>query len=54
MEIPVSYRFIAYKGLDQRDYGMRPYIIPDKAYSEKLGLLQDEVCLENFVKFEIM
>lgn len=54
MEIPVNYRFIAYKGLDQRDYGMRPYIIPDKAYSEELGLLQDEVCLENFVKFEIM
>lgn len=54
MEIPVSYRFIAYKGLDQLEDGMRPYVIPDKAYSEELGLLQDEVCLENFVKFEIM
>ncbi len=37
-EIPVRFNSIAYKGLRQADYGCNPFIIPDKAYSEIIGL----------------
>lgn len=37
MEIPVSFRSVAFKGLDRLNIGMNPFIIPDKAYDSELG-----------------
>lgn len=39
MEIPVSYRSVAYRGLDQSASGSKPFIIPSKAYDNELGFL---------------
>lgn len=39
MEIPVSYRSVAYRGLDKSTYGSNPFIIPSKAYDNELGFL---------------
>lgn len=38
-EIPVSFKSIPIKELEQSKYGNCPFIIPDEAYSETLGLL---------------
>lgn len=38
-EIPVSFRSIGYNNLSQLDCGSRPFVIPDEAYSDELGLL---------------
>lgn len=40
-EIPMRYWALAEKGLDQLEWGSHPFIIPDKAYSDIKGLLQD-------------
>ncbi len=37
-EIPVRFNSIAYRKLRQADCGSNPFIIPDKAYSETIGL----------------
>ncbi len=37
MEIPVSYRSIAFNGLDKSKNGNRPFIIPSKAYDLEIG-----------------
>lgn len=37
LEIPVSYRSIAFNHLDQLDTGTRPFVIPSKAYCDDLG-----------------
>ncbi|MCI1648615.1 MAG: CRISPR-associated helicase Cas3' [Bacteroides sp.] len=39
MEIPVSYRSIAYNKLSNSKVGSHPFIIPAKAYDKELGLL---------------
>ncbi|MDO9680874.1 MAG: CRISPR-associated helicase Cas3' [Bacteroidales bacterium] len=39
MEVPVSYRSVAYRGLDKSSYGSKPFVIPSKAYSNELGFL---------------
>ena len=41
MEIPVSYRSVAFSGLDKSVHGSRPFVIPSKAYDNELGLLVD-------------
>ena len=41
LEIPVSYRSVAYLGLRMNKYGTCPYVIPDNAYDRELGLLPD-------------
>lgn len=41
MEIPVSYRSVGYRGLDKSANGSKPFIIPSKAYDNKLGFLVD-------------
>lgn len=41
MEIPVSYRSIAFRGLDKSASGSKPFIIPTKAYDNELGFLGD-------------
>lgn len=40
-EIPMRYWSVASKELEQLEWGSHPFVIPDKAYSEKEGLLQD-------------
>jgi CRISPR-associated endonuclease/helicase Cas3 len=39
MEIPVSYRLVAYRLLDKSASGSKPFIIPSKAYDDELGFL---------------
>jgi len=39
MEIPLSYRSVAYRGLDKLATGSKPFVIPSKAYDNELGLL---------------
>jgi len=39
LEIPVSYRSVAYRSLDKSTAGSRPFIIPSKAYDTELGFL---------------
>jgi CRISPR-associated endonuclease/helicase Cas3 len=41
MEIPVSYRSVAYRGLEKSAYGSKPFVIPAKAYDTELGFLAD-------------
>lgn len=43
LEIPVSYRSVAYLGLRMNKYGTCPYMIPDDAYDSELGLLSDKL-----------
>ncbi len=51
LEIPVSYKSIAYNGLKQADIGSRPFIIPDKAYEDDRGLLIDLTKPEFFTQY---
>lgn len=39
LEIPVSYRSVAYRNLDKSMSGSKPFIIPSKAYDNELGYL---------------
>jgi len=41
LEIPVSFRSVAYRKLDQSTIGSKPFIIPAKSYDKELGF-----CLE--------
>ena len=41
IEIPVSYKTLAYNGLEKLTEGSLPFIIPDKAYSPELGFLAE-------------
>lgn len=43
LEIPVSYRSVAYLGLRMSKYGACPYVIPDNTYNRELGLLSDKL-----------
>lgn len=54
LEIPASYKSIAYRNLEQLDAGSRPFVIPDKAYDEEMGLLVEYAKPEFFTKFEIL
>lgn len=54
MEIPVSYHLIAHRRLEQIDAGMRPFIIPDKAYDSEKGLLVEYATPEYYKSFEIL
>ena len=40
LEIPVSFRTIGYKNLDILKEGKFPFIIPNKAYDEKIGFIR--------------
>lgn len=54
MEIPVSYHLIAHRRLEQIDIGMRPFIIPDKAYDCEKGLIVEYATPEFYKSFEIL
>jgi len=40
-EIPVSYKSLSHRRLEQLNCGSKPYIIPSKAYDPKYGLILD-------------
>lgn len=54
LEIPVSYHSIAHRQLEQLCKGMRPFIIPNKGYDVKKGLLPDMCKIEYYQSFEIL
>ncbi len=39
IEIPVSYRSVAYRSLDKSNAGSKPFVIPSKAYNNESGFL---------------
>jgi CRISPR-associated endonuclease/helicase Cas3 len=41
IEIPVSYRSIAFCGLEKLQTGSRPFVVPKKAYDVELGFLKE-------------
>ena len=53
-EIPVSYHSIAHRNLEQIDKGAHPFIIPNKAYDDELGLLPDLCKTEYYQSFEML
>lgn len=54
LEIPVSFRSVGYRQLEQSEIGSRPFILPDKAYNDELGLLTDYAKPEYYKTFEII
>jgi CRISPR-associated endonuclease/helicase Cas3 len=48
MEIPVNYKSISYKKLAQLKQGNYPFLIPERAYSNTLGLLLNEISSNSF------
>lgn len=53
-EIPCRYHAVAHLNLEQRKTHLRPFVIPDKAYSSELGLLMNELSAVNYKTFEII
>lgn len=54
LEIPSSYKSIAYRNLEQLNTGSRPYVIPNKAYDDEMGLLMEYAKPEFLTKYEIL
>ena len=54
LEIPVSYKSVAYKKLEQLDKGSRPFVIPDKTYNNEVGLLIEYASPDFFKKYEFL
>ena len=54
LEIPASYKSIAYRNLEQLDAGSRPFVIPNKAYDDEMGLLIEYAKPEFFTKYEFL
>lgn len=53
LEIPVNYNFIISK-LKKLNVGLFPYIVPDKAYNERKGLLMEYAKPEYYKSYEII
>lgn len=54
LEIPSSYKSIAYRNLEQLNAGSRPYVIPNKAYDDEIGLFMEYAKPEFLTKYEIL
>lgn len=54
MEIPVMYNTIRRLGLSQIESGMRPYVIPDRAYSEEYGVEPELMTPDFYEKYVIL
>lgn len=54
LEIPVSFHSIGHRNLTQLGTGGRPYVIPDNAYDDELGLLVENCKIEMYNSFEII
>ena len=48
LEIPVSFKSIAFRKLSSIEAGSRPFIIPGKSYCKTKGLMFDRIELEPF------
>lgn len=54
LEIPVPYKSVAFKNLEkERKIGNRPFIVPDAAYDNVLGLVISKAETANYKTFEI-
>ena len=54
LEIPANYKSIAYRNLEQLNAGSRPFVIPNKAYDDEMGLLIEYAKPEFFTKYEFL
>lgn len=54
LEIPVNYKTVAYRRLNQLNKGNCPFIVPDVSYDEEKGLLTDLCQVEYYRSFEII
>ena len=54
LEIPVSYHSVAHLGFKQLAIKSRPFIIPDNAYDNKMGLQSDKLSTTQCKNFEIL
>lgn len=54
LEIPVSFRSVGFRNLEQINDRIRPFVIPDKAYSDELGFLSEFAKTEYYNTFEII
>jgi len=54
LEIPVSFRSIGHRQLEPSKISLRPFIVPDRAYSDELGLLIDFAKPEYYKSYEII
>ena len=48
LEIPVSYHSVAHRNLEQLDCGTNPFVVPDEAYGNELGLQMDLCTIDNY------
>jgi CRISPR-associated endonuclease/helicase Cas3 len=49
MEIPVSFKSIVFRDLKRLDHGgTNPFIVPDEAYDDVLGLQLEKAGKENY------
>ena len=54
LEIPTSFKSIAYSKLEQLNVGSHPFLIPNKAYDDEIGLLIEYAKPEFFTKYEFL
>lgn len=55
LEIPVPYKSVSFKNLEkERKIGNRPFIVPDAAYDDVLGLVISKAEKANYKTFEIV
>lgn len=54
LEIPVSYKSIAYNKLEQVKYGSRPFVVPDDAYNSEKGLITEFATPEYYQTYQIL
>lgn len=54
LEIPVSYKSIAYSKLEQLNVGSRPFVIPNKAYDNEIGILMEYAKPDYLTKYEFL
>ncbi|MCQ2233408.1 MAG: CRISPR-associated helicase Cas3' [Paludibacteraceae bacterium] len=54
LEIPVSFKSIAYRKLEQLNVGSRPYVIPNKAYDKEFGLEMEYAKTDYLTKYEFL
>lgn len=47
-EIPVSFKSVGFRGLDQMRIGNKPFVVPDEAYDPQLGLFTDKFNPANY------
>jgi len=53
MEIPAKFNY-GFKSLRQSQYGSKPFLVPNRAYSSELGLDMSLVKSENYSTFEFL